>query len=547
MENYKVCILAAGVGSRMGELSKHINRAILPVNFKAAISYIIEKFPKEMEIVIALGHKGETIKDYLFVAHPERRFTFVEVDKYLGPGAGPGYSLLQCKNHLQCPFIFFSSDTIVIEDIPPPEENWFGIAPVKETEPYCTVKIKNNLVYQLDVKIKTDNKFAFIGLAGVKDYETFFDALERDKELIQGEIQVTNGFKKLIEKRLVPTGFTWFDTGTLKNYMETDKSFSGENKKFDFSKGDEFLYFINGKVVKFFANEEHAKRRVERALHLKGLCPAIDSYKGNFYSYKKVDGQTLYNSLNSEIFRDFLHWSKEVLWAKETLSENESKEFYDACKTFYYDKTLKRIQEFYDKTGIVDVENNINGVLVPKLKTLLERVDFEYICKGIPSRFHGDFTVGNILVNRDIKTNLYKFILLDWRHDFGGLTRIGDLYYDLAKLYKGIILSDELIKEGMFSFDMSGTSVYYDYFSKNQLVEAKEEYESFLRENGFDLQKVKLIAALTLINMSPLHKEPFNFLVYFLGKSLLHKTLNKADSSKTSEKEKGGTWIQISE
>ena len=62
--NYKVCILAAGVGSRMGDLSKHVNKAILPVKFKAVISYIVEKFPEDVEIVVAVGHKKDTIINY---------------------------------------------------------------------------------------------------------------------------------------------------------------------------------------------------------------------------------------------------------------------------------------------------------------------------------------------------------------------------------------------------------------------------------------------------------------------------------------------------
>ncbi len=45
---YKVVILAAGVGSRMGEMSNNVNKAILPVNFKGVISYIVEKFPKDI-------------------------------------------------------------------------------------------------------------------------------------------------------------------------------------------------------------------------------------------------------------------------------------------------------------------------------------------------------------------------------------------------------------------------------------------------------------------------------------------------------------------
>jgi len=526
---YKVCILAAGVGNRMRALSEHVNKAILPVNLKAVISHIIEKFPKDIEIVIAVGHKKETIINYLDLAHPERKITYVFVDKYVGPGTGPGYSFLQCKKHLQCPFVFFTADTIVLEDIPTPNKNWYGIAPVRDPENYCTVKIKNNLICQLDDKIKTDNKFAFIGLAGIYDYEVFFDALEKNRETISGEIQTSNGFKKLIEKKLNPSEFTWFDTGTFEKYVKTNESFSGANKKFDFSKGDEFLYFVNDRVIKYFANTDVAKKRCERTKYLKGLCPEIEGSRDNFYSYKKLDGQVLYNVLNSQIFRDFLSWAKRILWKKKKLSKNELKHFYQICKKFYYDKTMQRIKAFHSKNNISDGENHINGVVVPSLKKVLNKIDWDDLCKGIPVRFHGDFKFSNIFVTRDKESQLQKFVLLDWRQDFGGIIQMGDIYYDLAKLYAGIILSDELIKGGMFSFDISGSSVYYDYFLKSCLLEAKEDYENFLKKNGFYLKKVKILTAITFLNMSPLHNYPFNFLVYYLGKSMLYKVLTKME------------------
>ena len=53
---YKVCILAAGVGSRMEPFTQHINKSLLPVDLKASISHIIEKFDVNIEIVIAGGH-----------------------------------------------------------------------------------------------------------------------------------------------------------------------------------------------------------------------------------------------------------------------------------------------------------------------------------------------------------------------------------------------------------------------------------------------------------------------------------------------------------
>ena len=70
-----------------------------------------------------------------------------------------------------------------------------------------------------------NNFIDFIGLEGVKDYETFWNALELDKKLISGEIQVSNGFKALIEKDLLSKTFTWFDTGTPESYSYILKNY----------------------------------------------------------------------------------------------------------------------------------------------------------------------------------------------------------------------------------------------------------------------------------------------------------------------------------
>ena len=172
--DYKVCILAAGEGKRMFPLTKNFNKALLPIDFKGAISHIIEKFPKEIEIVVAIGHEREKIIQYLLCAHPDRKIQFVEIDNISGPSSGPGYSLLCCKNYLKVPFIFSSVDTIVQEDIPIPDHNWMGVSPVKKSEEYCTVSVIDSLIVRLDDKIKSNNKEAFIGLDGVKDYNFFF-------------------------------------------------------------------------------------------------------------------------------------------------------------------------------------------------------------------------------------------------------------------------------------------------------------------------------------------------------------------------------------
>ncbi len=524
---YKVCILAAGVGSRIGDLSDNINKAILPVNFKAVISYIIEKFSKDIEIIVAVGHKKDTVKNYLLLAYPERKFTFVEVDKYIGPSTGPGYSLLQCKDYLQTPFIFFAADTIVLEEVPKPDYNWFGIAPVKDPEQYCTVRIKNNLIYHLDVKVKNNNRFAFIGLAGIRDFKHFFKFLSDNNKIVKGELQVIDGFEGLIEKRLVPVGFTWFDTGTLKKYQETNKHFSSDNQKFDFSKSNEFLYFVGDKVIKFFADKNIARERYMRAaLPLKGLTPKIEDYRGQFYSYKKVSGQVLYDVMNLNTICGFLHWAYIHLWKKVLLTKKKEKEFYNICRKFYLDKTKDRLKMFNESKNELHTTKQINGVTIPSVDEMLARIDWDYLSHGIPSNFHGDLQFDNILVSSNPGGHSKDaFVLLDWRQDFGGLTKVGDLYYDLAKLYGGILLPYNLIKEGMFSFEEDENSVHYTFYTKHNLFEAKEEFERFVSENGFDLRKIKILTSLIFLNMSPLHTPDFDSLLYHLGRYMLHKAL----------------------
>ena len=196
-------------------LTKNFNKALLPIGFKAAISHIIEKFPKKIEIVVAIGHEREKIIQYLSCAHSDRKIQFVEIDNISGPNSGPGHSLLCCKNYLKLPFIFSSVDTIVQEDIPIPDHNWMGVSPVKKTEEYCTISVIDSLIVRLDDKIKCKNKEAFIGLAGIYDHKFFFDCLEEDRSLIQNERQVSNGFRLLIKKKLYPKTFTWHDIGNM--------------------------------------------------------------------------------------------------------------------------------------------------------------------------------------------------------------------------------------------------------------------------------------------------------------------------------------------
>ena len=74
-----VCILTAGIGSRMGSRGAFLNKALFPLNNKPIISHIFDKFPKNTEYVIALGYQADQVKNFLKIFHYEKSFKFVTI------------------------------------------------------------------------------------------------------------------------------------------------------------------------------------------------------------------------------------------------------------------------------------------------------------------------------------------------------------------------------------------------------------------------------------------------------------------------------------
>ena len=108
----KVLILTAGVGSKLGDLTKNMNKAMIKIGKKPVISYIIEQYPIDTEYYVELGYKGDHIREFLNIAYPERDIRYIEVDKYDGDGSSQLYSISKAERYLQEPFICNDCDTI---------------------------------------------------------------------------------------------------------------------------------------------------------------------------------------------------------------------------------------------------------------------------------------------------------------------------------------------------------------------------------------------------------------------------------------------------
>ena len=68
-----VFIPTAGIGSRLEDFTKNYNKSLLPFQNKPLISHLIDKFSSSTEFVIALGHKGHLVKQYLEICYPQKK------------------------------------------------------------------------------------------------------------------------------------------------------------------------------------------------------------------------------------------------------------------------------------------------------------------------------------------------------------------------------------------------------------------------------------------------------------------------------------------
>jgi len=297
----------------------------------------------------------------------------------------------------------------------------------------------------------------------------------------------------------------WYDVGTLDNYVRAKSKF--DNERYGIAKDNgEFLYKTNGNFIKIFADSGLAENKIKRAEILKTLVPDL-VYKGNnTFSYEWIKGDTLYGVRDENVWRNFLDWCRDNLWKPDSV------DIKDECVKFYKEKTLNRLKLFLDKKDeSYKLTYIINGKECGSIFEYIDKIDWNYICNGISTQlFHGDLQFDNVIYDGN------GFKLIDWRDTFGDSTLRGDVYYDLAKLYGGLSMSYKLVKDKKnYSFNKSFNDVTFNYNHDDLLDSFKKYFERWIINHDYDLQKIKKLTALIYLNMSPLHNDKLDDLLFF--------------------------------
>ncbi|MAK54393.1 MAG: hypothetical protein CML17_00835, partial [Pusillimonas sp.] len=373
---------------------------------------------------------------------------------------------------------------------------------------------------------KKDKVNAYIGLAGIKDFNKFWASMEHGIKYGSIKIGEAYGLNKLIESSIDVQAkkFTWYDTGNLSSLKIAKEKLTRKDAPEILEKKDEAIWFVNDKVIKYNNDKNFILNRVNRAKKLKGFVPEIIFSTENMYSYREITGQVLSKVSTRKNFVKLMSYLDSFWKLENTVIDEEL--FKSTCLKFYKDKTEKRTKLYFDRYGEKDTEEVVNGEKLPTLKHMLDKIDWDWMSTGKPVRFHGDLHFENILLSET-----GDFFLLDWRQDFGGLMNYGDLYYDLAKLLHGLIMSHSLVNKNLFTINKVDNVVKYDFHRKNILVENEKQLENFVINQNLDWKKVRLLTALVFLNIAPLHHYPYSKLLFYLGKDMLYSELRKNNAT----------------
>lgn len=511
----KIFIPCAGIGSRLEYLTKNLNKSLVTIQNKPAISHLIEKFSNQHTFVIALGFKGDLLKQFLTLAYPDRKFEFIEITKYEGEGSGLGYTISSCKDALQEPFLFIPTDSLFEEDesylINHPDCVFFSETLDEEFQ-YRKVEVNSGKLQKLAHKMSRG--LVYTGICHIHSFQEFWKHLDYSPDfIISGESYILN--KMAVDLPIKCQKITWHDIGNLKALEVVKKKTNSSYNILD--KENEAIWFIEDTVIKYHEDPEFIANRVKRYQTLTNFIPELLGYSQNMYKYRFVQGKTLSENFDLQTMLELLDFLK-TFWGSELKTNFE--QFKLQCSHFYKNKTLKRLN-LYKNLSRNDCEV-VNGINIGPIESLINRVDWNSLSCGFPSNFHGDLHFENIL-----KTD-NGFCLLDWRQDFEGNLEIGDRYYDFAKLLHGMIVAHDVIKKNLYSITyLNSNSVYFDVCLKNINLSAQQILFDHLAENNFDVEKVKILTALIFLNIAPLHHEPYNHMLYYLGKLQLHTILTE--------------------
>ena len=497
-----VIIPAAGLASRMKPLSKGISKAMIPVNGRPLISYIIEHLEKSQarvtEYIIIENELGD-IQEFIKRVYPNLNFKFVhQVDR-----KGPLHAIqLGARvSDQNGPVTVWLGDTICLENFNF-HEDFLAVHKVIDPHRWCLVDDKGHLYDKPEGQVITD--LALIGVYNFVSRSAFQDALEDGMHAPthKGEHQIAalleNYMKEVGQPMTLIESTEWYDCGELNSYYESKARLLKKTaRSFNMIDVDTFW----GTVTKSSTDEERSQKiEMEKQWFFnldenqRLFCPRILKSNAGVMKMSLEPGAALnevlvYDNLRTDVWHDIIRKILRVHHSVFYTGMAMQDDFYYHCYTAYFLKNRARMKDITLKFGHPEVEEFV-------INTSLELCK-EPVWSGV---IHGDSHLGNIIY--DPFSGALKFV--DPRGQFGHHTgSMGDLRYDMGKLLQDFYCGYAMIMADRY--EISEKEVKINWVGDTWKLSSFLETE--LENHGYDVHLLKRLAIVLLVTAIPFHSD----------------------------------------
>ena len=500
-----VIIPAAGLASRMKPLSRGVSKAMIPVNGRPLISYIIETIFQEKsvnEVVIVENELGD-ISEFVARVYPEKPIKCVIQPEKLGPLHAINIGLTAVE-YADNNITVWLGDTICLDRFDY-SESFLAVYPVEDPHRWCLVDLDGHLYDKPDSEVPADK--ALIGIYNFVNRERFNEAMKAGmkKPTHKGEYQIAALLEGYMKRGPMPlvVAKEWYDCGELNTYYES-KARLLKNTARSFNKIEVNTFY--GTVTKSASSGdkerqhkiELEKKWFESLNETQALfCPRIlkDSYgclKMSLEPGIALNEVLVYDNLRQDVWHDIirkiLRIHHEVF---NTWSHTKRDDQMKACFDTYVIRNLKRLD---------DIEDLVDSDEFDIVKEFVTKTGLELCVDPIWSAvMHGDSHTGNIIY--DPHSGNLKFV--DPRGSFGGIeSSEGDLRYDMGKLLQDFYCGYAMIMAGRYRIvndeviiDWVGDTANLCGFLEQELVEC------------YDVTLLKKLAIVLLVTAIPFHAD----------------------------------------
>ncbi len=484
----------------------------------------MDLYPKQTRFLVALGFQGEWVRQVAEVSAQlnDQEIDFVWTQSWKSSNQGLTQTLLDSQPKLESQFIFHAVDSIVNPDSINKIEQCQGtsilVAQPQFSGIYRTIKNGEWKKTEFD---EHDENLAYVGVGKIFSNTQFWKSLyEHSNANCEGGETIGINPENCEILRMEPEH--WLDCGSIEGIRVARAKYYTSDVVLE--RNDEAIWMIQNRMIKFHTSVKFIEDRVSRAESLYPYVPRVKHNSANVYSYERVDGETLSKAPENS-FKGFLEFCNKF-WTLDTknLEIIECKKKYIQ---FYQIKSNARIQEFFNLFPNYNV-TEINNNNVTSLDALLSKINWDNLTDIHLGRVHGDLHPDNVIYSG----HETSFSLLDWRQDIAGeVSEAGDIYYDLAKINHGLIVDHEKISRNEFMVNISNNQAKIHMEMTDKKQKWKNEFDRYVKQMHFDVDKIELLTALIFLNIAALHHKPYNQFLFVLGHKMLNEQMleNKHD------------------